>query len=441
MSAFRRRAILGLALLLILPVAAQAQATHTRTASRQVALGMQRALASALAAAGQRVTIDNIGRVAIFDGTDTANVTAGGKLEVTCDNCGGGTSDTDDGTIATGQSGGLSFALNMYFDGANWVRWDKHIICDSGCAAGAPGQTTMASSSPVVIASDQSAVPVSGPLTDTQLRATPIPVSGTVTVTDGAGTLNVIVDSGSTVVTQPTGTDLHAVIDSGAVTVSDGAGALNTIVDSGTLTAVTSITNSVTVTDGAGALNVIVDSATLGTVTVSDGAGAMNTIVDSGSITANAGTNLNTSLLALEAGGNLAAIRTAVETIDNFISGARGLVTEDNSASILAAENTLAALSKAEDAVHASGATGVQMLGVRNDAALALTSDDGDYSPIAVDSHGHAFERLVGQQNGTENQAVVSPTGALRVTLVATPALPLLTCNAVRRSNCSPKGF
>jgi hypothetical protein len=67
-------------------------------------------------------------------------------------------------------------------------------------------------------------------------------------------------------------------VETGAVTVSDGAGALNVIVDSATL-------GTVTVGDGAGALNVIVDSATLGTVTVSDGAGAMNTIVDSGTLT------------------------------------------------------------------------------------------------------------------------------------------------------------
>jgi hypothetical protein len=38
-----------------------------------------------------------------------------------------------------------------------------------------------------------------------------------------------------------------------------------------------------------------------GTVTVTDGAGALNVIVDSGSLTANAGTNLNTSALALDA--------------------------------------------------------------------------------------------------------------------------------------------
>jgi len=45
------------------------------------------------------------------------------------------------------------------------------------------GQKTMAGSTPVVLASDQSTLPVSGPLTDAQLRATPVPVSGTVTAT------------------------------------------------------------------------------------------------------------------------------------------------------------------------------------------------------------------------------------------------------------------
>jgi len=45
------------------------------------------------------------------------------------------------------------------------------------------GQALMAGSVPVTIASNQSAVPVSGPLTDTQLRATAIPVSGPLTDT------------------------------------------------------------------------------------------------------------------------------------------------------------------------------------------------------------------------------------------------------------------
>lgn len=49
---------------------------------------------------------------------------------------------------------------------------------------------------------------------------------------------------------------------------------------------------------------------------------------------------------------NSAAIKTAVEVIDNFISGSRGLVTEDNSAAILATSGATA------DAIVAAGAAG-----------------------------------------------------------------------------------
>lgn len=42
----------------------------------------------------------------------------------------------------------------------------------------------------------------------------------------------------------------------------------------------------------------------------------------------------------------------------------------------------------AEDAVAASGDTGVLILGVRNDAAAARTSGDGDYGSLALDSAG-----------------------------------------------------
>lgn len=41
-----------------------------------------------------------------------------------------------------------------------------------------------------------------------------------------------------------------------------------------------------------------------------------------------------------------------------------------------------------EDTAHASGALGSFILAVRNDAAAALTSADGDYSPFATDSAG-----------------------------------------------------
>ncbi len=78
-----------------------------------------------------------------------------------------------------------------------------------------------------------------------------------------------------------------------------------------------------------------------------------------GSVTANAGTNLNTSALALESGGNLATAATK-----------------------------LTGLSKAEDAAHSSGDQGVMPLAVRRDANTSLVTTDGDYAPVQVDANG-----------------------------------------------------
>lgn len=64
---------------------------------------------------------------------------------------------------------------------ATEAKQDTQITILNAIDAGTPaalGQTTMAASMPVTIASNQSAVPVSGPLTDAQLRATAVPVDG-----------------------------------------------------------------------------------------------------------------------------------------------------------------------------------------------------------------------------------------------------------------------
>jgi hypothetical protein len=45
-------------------------------------------------------------------------------------------------------------------------------------------------------------------------------------------------------------------------------------------------------------------------------------------------------------------------------------------------------LGKAEDAVHASGDTGVMSLAVRNDAGTSLVGTDGDYAPLQVNAIG-----------------------------------------------------
>lgn len=85
-----------------------------------------------------------------------------------------------------------------------------------------------------------SAVPVSGPLTDTQIRATPLPISGTVTVSDGSGLLSVDDGAGSLTIDAPVGTPAF-------VRLSDGAAAITTL-------PVSLATNTPDVTDRAGRL-------------------------------------------------------------------------------------------------------------------------------------------------------------------------------------------
>lgn len=138
-------------------------------------------------------------------------------------------------------------------------------------------------------------------------------------VGDGAGALNVIVDSATL----------------GTVTVSDGSGAMT--VD-GTVTAnLAAGTNNIGDVDilsiAAGDNNIgNVDIVTMPTVTVTDGAGAMNVIVDSGAMTVS-GTNIdvqiggsdtvqvqsNSANLATQT--TAAAIQTAVEIIDDAQTG------------------------------------------------------------------------------------------------------------------------
>lgn len=136
------------------------------------------------------------------------------------------------------------------------------------------------------------------------------------------------------------------------------------------------------------------------------------------------------------------AIKTAVEVIDNFISGARGLVTEDNSASIKTAVEIIDDVVLAEDAAHVSGDKGVQALAVRKDTAAGLASLDGDYHPLEVDVNGRlhvldqnsaaiktAVELIDDAIAGTEMQVDVVtsalPTGAATSALQTQPGVDI----------------
>lgn len=75
----------------------------------------------------------------------------------------------------------------------------------------------------------------------------------------------------------------------------------------------------------------------------------------------------------------------------------------------------------AEDSAHVSGNTGSFVLGVRNDANAAMTSANGDYSPVAVNANG-----AVAIQDGGNSITVDGGTGVQR------------TPNFFRYSSASP---
>jgi hypothetical protein len=188
-------------------------------------------------------------------------------------------------------------------------------------------------------------------------------------------------------------------------------------------------------------------------------ANALDVNIKSGSVTANAGTNLNTSALALEA-GNLATIAGAIKAEDaahaSGHSGIMALAVRQASPADMSAGATdgdyeplqigatgrlwasatidsalpaganaigklaanagvnigdvgvtavtpgtgATALGKAEDAAHTSGDVGVMALAVRSDAGGALAGTDGDYIPLSVDASGQL--RVTGGGGGTQ---------------------------------------
>ncbi|ANS05114.1 glycoprotein repeat domain-containing protein [uncultured Mediterranean phage] len=97
-----------------------------------------------------------------------------------------------------------------------------------------------------------------------------------------------------------------------------------------------------------------------------------------------------------------AAIKTAVEVLDNAISGNEMQVDVVSLPSLPAGDANIGNvdvvsvipgtgatnLGKAEDSVHADGDVGVMPLAVRRDANTTLVNADGDYAPLQVDEDG-----------------------------------------------------
>jgi hypothetical protein len=134
-------------------------------------------------------------------------------------------------------------------------------------------------------------------------------------------------------------TGVLSVDDNGAtLSIDDGGGTITvdgTVSISGTVTVDTELPAAAALADNTanptapavGAFGLVWDGATWDRMpgTSADGVtvnlAANNDVTVTGSVTANAGTNLNTSALALESGGNLAAAATSLGLLDNAVSG------------------------------------------------------------------------------------------------------------------------
>lgn len=135
----------------------------------------------------------------------------------------------------------------------------------------------------------------------------------------------------------------------------------------------------------------------------------------------------NASLDAIES--DVDAIR--VEQIDQGITLDAILAdTATIDAQTLAIQNLITALSKAEDAAHASGDQGIQALAVRKDAN-GSNAADGDYTSLLTDSSGAL--KVTDKANGAILQQQVSVTS----TAAAVPAAALAARKSLMLQNTS----
>ena len=235
------------------------------------------------------------------------------------------------------------------------------------------GQKVSAASLPVVIASDQSAVPVSGTISVTGVatEATLANIDGNIVACD---TGNVTVASSAL----PTGAATEATLLSIDTSLSSPL-------------AVTGTFFQATQPISAAALPLPSGAATETTLASIDG---KITAVNTGAVTISS---------ALPAGSNNIG-DVDVLSLPSIPSGTNNIGDVD----VLSLPGSLTGV--AEDTAHVSGDVGLQLLAVRNDSDAALTDNDLDYSPISVDINGHVKATVNGTVSVVE-QAIVVDNG------------------------------
>lgn len=242
-------------------------------------------------------------------------------------------------------------------------------------------------------------VAVTGPVTDTQLRATPVPVSGSVTVSDGSGPLTIdgtVAVSGSVAVTGPlTDTQLRATAVPVSGPLTDTQLRATAVPVSGTVTA-NAGAGPYPVSDNAGSLTVDAPVGTPVFVRLSDGAAPIaalpitdngGSLTVDGSVTAvqSVTQDYDTSGATLNQPTSGVVVPSATGPIAITGDAANGL---DVDVTRVIPGTTSTAIGAAEDDPQIDGKTGVVMLVTRRDSQASGVSADGDYATLSVDSTG-----------------------------------------------------
>jgi len=167
---------------------------------------------------------------------------------------------------------------------------------------------------------------VSGPLTDTQLRATAVPVSGTfyqatqpisgsvsITGTAAVSAASLPLPTGAATAAKQPALGAAGTPSADVLTVQGATSMTALKVDGSGVTQ--PVSGSVSISGTAAVSGPLTDTQLRATAVPVSGTFYQATQPISGTITANAGTNLNTSALALETGGNLASISAKLPTL------------------------------------------------------------------------------------------------------------------------------
>jgi len=259
----------------------------------------------------------------------------------------------------------------------------------------ANGQSTMANSSPVVLASDQTQIPV-------QLNAIQTTTTGTITTSTSTVTVTDLMGIGAVTVS------IYGTYSGVTVNfeVYDGVNWYSIAANPIIVVNPTPVTSVALGTNASNAWNV---SPLLGVAQFRVRASAYTSGTANVRIEPSAQFTQPTVVVTNPTAANLNATVTGTVTVSS--------TTITSEVPGVGATN----LGKAEDAVHTTGDTGVAMWGVRNDnAATTLTSATGDYSGLAVDGTGTIFTREAPANTANKTNVTASITSA--TVLAANPA-------------------